>query len=210
MIRYFKYLSMAGSIAIAIQSSVAMGQSTSLDPITPPPVPTDLRVPAGNTPFLKGHAIGTQNYFCMPSGSGFAWKLFGPQATLFLTFKWINGEIQQQVATHFLSANPAEHGLPRPTWQGSLDTSAVWGQSIASSSDPQFVAQGAIPWLKLQVVGAQRGPTGGALLTPTTFIQRLNTSGGVMPSTGCSQSSEVGAIALVPYTADYFFYKAGQ
>jgi Protein of unknown function (DUF3455) len=58
------------------------------------------------------------------------------------------------------------------------------------------------------VVGAQDGPTGGDKLSETTFIQRLNTSGGVAPSTGCTQSTDVGQMALVPYTADYFFYKA--
>lgn len=44
----------------------------------------------------------------------------------------------------------------------------------------------AIPWLLLEVVGEQDGPTGGHKLTETTFIQRLNTSGGVAPSTGCT------------------------
>jgi hypothetical protein len=29
-----------------------------------------------------------------------------------------------------------------------------------------------------------------------------------MPSTGCSQSINVDTVAYVPYTADYFFYKA--
>jgi len=52
------------------------------------------------------------------------------------------------------------------------------------------------------------GPTGGDTLTKTTFIQRLNTAGGVAPSTGCRSSSDVGTLAFVPYTADYFFYKA--
>jgi hypothetical protein len=60
----------------------------------------------------------------------------------------------------------------------------------------------------LQVVGAQDGPTGGDKLLETTFIQRLNTSGGVAPLTGCTHSTDVGKMALVPYTADYFFYKA--
>jgi hypothetical protein len=78
----------------------------------------------------------------------------------------------------------------------------------ATSSDPAFVAPGAIPWLLLQVVGAQKGPTGGETLTATTFIQRVKTSGGVAPST-CN-SSNVGMEAFVPYTADYFFYKAAK
>jgi Protein of unknown function (DUF3455) len=80
--------------------------------------------------------------------------------------------------------------------------------AIESSSDPAFVAPGAIPWFLLQVVGAQDGPTGGDKLSETTFIQRLNTFEGVAPSTGCTLSEDVGKKALVPYTADYFFYKA--
>jgi hypothetical protein len=80
--------------------------------------------------------------------------------------------------------------------------------AIASSSNPGFVESGAIPWLLLQVVGAQGGPTGGETLTATTYIQRLNTSGGIAPSTGCAQSADVGKKALVPYEADYVFYKA--
>jgi len=177
--------------------------------LTVPPVPTAIQVPAGNIPFLKGHAVGTQNYVCLPSGSGISWTFFGPQATLFVTLKFFHREIQQQITTHFLSPNPDESGTPRATWQSSFDTSAVWARAIASSTDSHFVAPGAIPWLLLQVVGAQHGPTGGALLTRTTFIHRLNTSGGVAPLTGCSESTNVGATALVPYTADYFFYRAG-
>ena len=83
-------------------------------------------------------------------------------------------------------------------------TSTVWAKVIPP---PAFVAPDAIPWLLLQVVGAQDGPSGGHTLTATTFIQRLNTSGGVAPSEGCDSSTDVGEEAFVPYTADYFFYK---
>jgi hypothetical protein len=69
------------------------------------------------------------------------------------------------------------------------------------------VATGAIAWLLLEVVGAQDGPTGGDALTTTTFIQRVNTSGGVAPSTGCNSPTDIGNAAFVPYTADYFFYQ---
>ena len=204
MTRYLRY--------IVTASLVAMTSVQAVYPqfLTVPPVPTAIQVQAGNIPYLKGHAVGTQNYVCLPSGSGFSWTFFGPQATLFVTLKFFHREIQQQITTHFLSPNPDESGTPRATWQSSFDTSAVWGRAIASSTDSHFVAPGAIPWLLLQVVGAQHGPTGGALLTRTTFIHRLNTSGGVAPLTGCSESTKVGAIALVPYTADYFFYKAGR
>jgi hypothetical protein len=195
-------------LAIALESSVALAQPAAADAFALPSIPANLQVPAGNTLFLKGQAQGTQNYICLPSGPGFAWTFFSPQATLFFTTKLFGRDIRQQIITHFLSPNPAESGTGRPTWQSSLDTSAVWAKAAASSTDPNFVAQGAIPWLLLQVVGTQRGPTGGDLLAYTTFIQRLTTGGGLAPANGCSQASNVGSTALVPYTADYFFYRS--
>jgi hypothetical protein len=78
---------------------------------------------------------------------------------------------------------------------------------IDSSSDSDFVAPGAIAWLLLEVVGTESGPTGGERLTRTTFIQRLNTSGGIAPSSACDGAT-IGNTEFVPYMADYFFYKA--
>jgi Protein of unknown function (DUF3455) len=158
-------------------------------------------VPAGNKPFLLGHATGTQNYICLPEGTSFAWVFVGPQATLF-------NDNETQITTHFLSPNPDENGMARATWQHARDTSTVWAKMIEPSSDPDFVEPGAIPWLLLQVVGTDFGPTGGHRLTEATYIQRVHTSGGLMPTTGCAQTSDVRARAFVPYTADYVFYKA--
>ena len=42
-------------------------------------------------------------------------------------------------------------------------------------------------------------------LSGTTFIQRLNTTGGTAPASGCDAE---GATAPVFYTADYYFWKA--
>jgi hypothetical protein len=56
-----------------------------------------------------------------------------------------------------------------------------------------------------------KGPTGGKILSKTTFVQRLNTKGGsapANPATGCLTTSDVGHQVLVPYTADYFFCRA--
>ena len=172
-----------------------------------PPVPANIEVPAGHSLFFQGYAIGTQNFICLATSTGLKWTFTGPQATLFLTQ---NGQVVQQLTTHFLSVNPGKNRLPRPTWQHSLDTSSVWGRVLASSADAAFVAPGAIPWLLLEVVASQRGPAGGDILTRSTFIHRLNTGGGVAPTTGCGQSTDVGAVALVPYTADYYFYKANR
>lgn len=182
---------------------IILGLAASASAQTPPSVPSNLQVPDGYSAFFAGHAVGTQNYICMPIKGGVIWKFVAPQATLF-------DDGGQQLTTHFLAMNPFEADVPRPTWQDSDDTSRVWGKALASSTDPTFVQPNAIPWLLLQVVGAAVGPTGGNVLTPAAYIQRVNTSGGIAPSTGCSRPSDVGVVVLVPYSADYFFYAADQ
>lgn len=200
----------AAGFIVAIASFAGMGQMALGQTIKPPAVPDGLNAPDGTVPFLVGHATGTQNYICLPSGAGFAWTFFSPQATLFTDIKFFGKEIQQQIITHFLSPNPDEDDLPRVTWQSSIDTSAVWAKASKSSTDANFVAVGAIPWVLLDAVGHRPGPARGAFLTQTVAIQRVNTHGGVAPSTGCSEAANVGATALSPYTADYFFYKKSQ
>jgi len=194
-------------IAISLHSEPAMAQSFFTNSIKVPNVPAEIKVPEGNTAYLKGYAAGTQNYVCLPSGTGFAWRFLAPQATLFYVYPLWGTQIFQQITTHFLSPNPVEAGTARPTWQSSLDSSAVWGRATGSSIDPAYVAQGAIPWLRVEIVGAQTGPMGGRLLVETTFIHRLNTFGGIAPTSGCGAST-VGNVAFVPYTTDYYFYKA--
>ena len=162
--------------------------------------------------FLKGAATGTQNYVCTPSGTGFAWILFTPEATLF-------NNADKQTITHFFSPNPDPRdantdprvvatGTIRAAWQA-RDTSTVWARLFPPSQpsfDPDFVRPNSVPWLLLEKAGTQEGPTGGDLLTRTTFVQRVNTSGGNAPATGCAQASDIGKKAFVPYTADYFFF----
>ena len=187
--------------ALAVVSLVSLLQPAYAHDVTPPPVPANIQVPARSKLFFVGHAVGTQNYVCLPAGTGVKFTLFTPQATLF--------HDREQATTHYFSPNPAEGGTVRATWQHSKDTSTVWGKVADgnSSADPAFVAPDAIPWLLVTVVGAQAGPTGGDKLAGTTFIQRLNTAGGVAPATGCTSLTDVGNKAFVPYTADYFFYK---
>ena len=75
------------------------------------------------------------------------------------------------------------------TWQSSIDTSAVWAKKIGESVDPKYVAPNSIPWFLLEVVGSKPGPTGGSILSRTSYIQRINTAGGTTihlwePATG--------------------------
>ena len=106
-------------LALAVVCTVALLQPLAAADIVPPPVPSNIQVPAGDTAFLEGHAVGTQNYICLPSGASVAWTLVGPQATLF-------NDWDRQLITHFLSPNPDESDTPRATWQHSRDTGTVW------------------------------------------------------------------------------------
>jgi len=188
-----RQLSTAAALALVTIASPARAQSV-------PPVPASLDVPSGQSAYLVAHATGTQNYVCTLAPGGFQWTFFGPQATLF-------DGATQQIATHFLSANPDEGGKARATWQHSQDSSAVWAVAIASSTDATFVEPNAIPWLLLRAVGTEDGAFPGGTLSTTTFIQRVNTAGGLAPGTGCGQAADIGVKALVPYTADYVFYR---
>jgi len=204
-----------GALVLASALGSAYGQNVTL-----PATPAIITPPAGNVLFLATSAVGTQGYICLPTSAGAAtasWtvKSSRPQATL---FQRVFGQ-DVQIATHFLSpdANPND-AAPNPlpfgsaTWQSSLDTSKVWAQvlnsnSIPAGSDASCPNAGSIPCLMLQSIGAQSGTMGGTILSKTTFIQRLNTRGGVAPADGCSTQDDVGRQMLVPYTADYYFYR---
>jgi hypothetical protein len=185
---------------LAVIGALALSFTTArADNVTAPAVPGDLQVEKGVHPFLEGHGIGTQNYICLPAGTGVAWTLFTPEATLFK-------DDVTQLITHFASPNPDEKGTVRVSWQHSRDTSAVWATLVKASTDAAFVAHDAIPWLLLKVSGRRTGPDGGDALTSATFIQRVNTVGGLAPATGCAGVEDVGAKAFVPYEADYYFF----
>jgi hypothetical protein len=180
-----------GAMALAAVFAMSLSQAAHAAEIKPPDVPDPLKVVDGSVVFLIGHARGTQNYVCLPSGSGFAFSLFTPEATLFA----VDGS---QLITHFFSRNPSD-GRFLPTWQDSRDTSSFWGVGVAtatSSTDPDFVDPNAIAWVLLDRAGVKAGPTGDRL-TKTTHVQRVNTHGGLAPSTGCSGLADVGTKAIV-------------
>jgi len=203
----------ASSIAYAQErpqeNKELFGSGTIPSPTTPFNIP-------GNSVFLLGHAVGTQGYVCLPFAGGASWTVNNarPEATLFTS---IFGE-PVQIITHFLSPveNPNNIGPNPPrfgdaTWQSSFDSSRVWAQKkdkIVAGSDPSCPNSGAIDCLLLQVIGSAEGPAGGKSLTRTTFIQRLNTSGGSAPSEGCAVPTDVGKQVLVHYTADYYFFRS--
>ena len=124
-----------------------------------PDVPDRIQVEDGHNVYLVGHAVGVQIYSCTSSAGGTRWTFVGPRADVF-------GENGQLVMTHFGG----------PTWQG-RDGSTVVGSRV----DGVTVDPTAIPWLLLSAASTAPGPRGGERLAATTFIQRINTTGGLEP-----------------------------
>lgn len=147
----------------------------------PPEVPADIAVGAGHKVFLVGHATGVQIYTC----NGFAWSFAGPRADLYAD----NGKL---VTTHFGG----------PTWQARDGSSVVGQVEQRATVDPT-----AIPWLKLSAASVSAGPDGDRL-AGTTFIQRIATTGGLAPAPQTCGAANAGATQEVPYTSDYWFWKA--
>lgn len=149
----------------------------------PPDMPAGLDPPADATLEAAFPARGVQIYVCAAPAAGGApvWTLKAPHAVLFAGF--------DTAAIHFAG----------PSWQA-LDGSLVTGARTGSAPSPDPAS---IPWLLLQTA-SNVGP---GLFADTNWIQRLETSGGAAPVTGCDDS-HIGAQVLIPYRADYFFYHA--
>jgi hypothetical protein len=169
--------------------------------IVSPAVPSDIAAPGGFKPFLVGHAVGTQNYICTLTPTGLKWLFIGPQATIF-------DRTGHQSLTHFQSVNPGVDAI-QATWQHSRDTSAVWARRLNGSSDPHYVSPDAIEWLLLEVTGGSSLPESKARLLPARYIQRINTVGGKEPTVACTDAT-LNQRQLVPYEADYVFFRQGH
>ena len=163
-------------VAIAVAFVAAFSAPAQSGDHRAPDVPTAIQVPAGNKVHFHVYAEGVQIY----SWNGTSWVFQAPEATLYDP----DGNI---VGIHYAG----------PTWE-SASGSKVVGARDASAPSPNT---NSIPMLLLHAVTAD-GP---GIFAPTTYIQRVNTVGGVAPS---SPGASVGEEARVPYTAEYFFYRA--
>ena len=145
------------------------------------PVPDRIQVPAGNEPYMQAHAIGAQVYACTATADGAKWQFVEPQAILY-------DDHARLIGIHFAG----------PTWQ-TRDGSQV----KAAKVDGVTVDPTAIPWLLLKKTSTTPGR-----LAATTYIQRLNTRGGLEPAASKCSTATVGNERKVLYTADYRFWRA--
>jgi hypothetical protein len=143
-------------------------------------IPQQLRPPANELLLILVHAKGDQVYICKADAAQFSWTLKAPDAKLF-------DEKGQSFGRHFAG----------PSWEAN-DGSRVVGKAVANSPSPDA---NSIPWLLVTIVSHD----GNGVLSRVTTIQRLNTNGGVAPTSGCDASHPNQEIR-VPYSADYRFY----
>jgi len=170
------------AVGVGIAVTTATLAMTQVANAAPKPPPTPPAPPAGNEPFLVGHAKGVQTYAC--TNGQLATTGSVPTAELRTDNK--------QVIQHFVG----------PTWKNEADGSAVSKNGVVTPANSDDPAKN-IPWLLVPVgpaPGSSNDP--GDLLTGTTFIQRVNTKGGVSPGGPCT------ADLAVKYKADYVFFKA--
>jgi hypothetical protein len=163
-------------------SAEAAVRSTS-EALSSPPLPSStLAVPAGNRVAFHYDAVGVQIYACSTTATGYGWVFQAPEATLYAKHGRVAGK-------HYAG----------PTWE-SIDGSTVVGSKVAGfTADPT-----AIPELLLKAVSH----TGDGRMTDVTYVQRLDTVGGLAPTTGCDATTPAGTTARVDYTATYYFYVA--
>ena len=148
--------------------------------------------PAGTIPALRASAAeeaafvlsaeGAHVFQCRPvDGNGrWGWVFTAPDATLY--------EGSRTVGT-----------LQVPNlWESTSDRSSVAGVVRATQS----AGSSNLPWAALDAhpIGAS------GMFTGVTSIQRVNTQGGVAPTTACGPGNE-NAESRVNFRADYYFYK---
>ena len=168
-------LAVAGAAAASI--ATARADDNNRAPDLPSPLCDRVQVPEGNKAAFHAYALGVQIY----RWNGAAWAFVEPVATLFA-----DAGYHSKVGIHYAG----------PTWE-SNSGSKVQAMRLDSCTPDS----NAIPWLLLQAV-SNEGP---GIFGSATYVQRLNTTGGVAPA---APGRSIGAVVEVPYTAEYLFYRA--
>ncbi|MGW1504795.1 DUF3455 domain-containing protein [Streptomyces mirabilis] len=157
-----------------------VGQAATSQPArTGVDAPAALKVPDGNRLTGVFSAAGVQTYTCADG----AWKLLEPAATLWAK----NDRSHRPLALHSRG----------PVWVSTVDGSAVNAAAIANSPKT-----GTIPELLLQSTATR----GTGVFAGVSYVQRLNTHGGVAPTTACTGTDQIS----VRYSATYAFYKPAK
>ena len=137
----------------------------------------EVSVPDGHEQAFKLFAEGVQIY----TWTGTNWLFRAPEADLYDASRTCVGK-------HY-------KGSQGPVWEAT-DGSKVVGSVVAKAA---AYHSNSIPHLLLKAVSS----TGNGAFSGITFIQRVNTEGGVAPA---NPGNAIGQEARVPYHAEYVFY----
>jgi Protein of unknown function (DUF3455) len=115
------------------------------------------------------------------SWNGTTWAFVAPDAQLFA-----NSHGQGRIGSHYAG----------PTWETNSGSKVHGAVVDRCTPDPD-----AVPWLLLGVTSTE----GSGIFEGVVYIQRLHTTGGNAPT---GAGAFIGDEARVPYTAEYYFYRA--
>jgi Protein of unknown function (DUF3455) len=115
--------------------------------------------------------------------NGTSWDFVAPSARLFA-----DAEYHGEVGIHYAG----------PTWESRSGGKVIASRLESCAPDPTAIA-----WLLLQTVSTE-GP---GIFDRVTYVQRVNTAGGLPPA---APGPYIGAQEEVPYTAEYYFYRAQE
>jgi len=150
-----------------------------------PDVPDSLQVPPVNKLIMHAFASGVQIYKVTQSVTDpnvYLWSFVAPSATLYY-----DANYSLIIGTHYVG----------PTWETKSGSTVVGSVQVKSVQDIT-----AVPWLLLGAVS--NSPMG--FFKKVNYIQRLNTVGGIAPTTG-ADADHLGQQDSIYYTADYYFYQ---
>lgn len=171
----------AGALALTLAACSTPGM---MGTMKTPDAPAAVTVPAGHKVVMMTTGMGDLSYECRAkAGAAGAWEwvFTGPDAVLY--------DMNKKMVGKYYGG---------PTWEAA-DGSKVGGKQLAVAPSPNA---GSIP---LQLVQASPAMGNGAM-TGISYIQRLNTMGGIAPADACGANS-AGMKKTVKYQADYVFYR---
>ncbi|MEQ1739980.1 MAG: DUF3455 domain-containing protein [Methyloglobulus sp.] len=144
-------------------------------------IPEAIKVPEGNNVSLNVHGKGDQIFYCALSTGVYSWIWQAPDAKLY--------DAQNKALV-------GSHGAG-PSWLHT-DGSSVKAKVIQKTDAPD---KASAPWLLLEVTEGK----GDGLLAHASYIQRINTQGGLSPISSCD-ANHLGTEKRMAYEADYIFY----
>lgn len=175
-----KLLVLIALVTLALKPAHATTLDNSNGPVLPEQCGS-IAAPAGNKLSFHVYATGVQIYRW--NGITMKWDFVALMAGLFAEENFF-GEVGKHSAG--------------PVWE-SKSGSLVEARRVAGTGctvDPT-----AVDWLLL----SKHRTAGSGIFASVTFIQRVNTTGGLAPS---EPGETDGEVKEVPYTAEYYFYRA--